>query len=195
MDAETLQKIKFAKWNAARILKAIREGRDPNESNPNLELEGEVALDFEDPEVRAITGGKASVEDVEDEGEPSRVPLPGSVDAQPDAEEYFPPGPHVVQPPVITIPDSPPASYTTPDAPPAHSPPSPIISTPAPQEYYTAPPPQTHYAPAPATAFKGDYKDLNQAQKHAKFAISALNFEDVGTAVEELRKALAALGH
>jgi len=32
------------------------------------------------------------------------------------------------------------------------------------------------------------------AQKHAKWAISALNFEDVGTAVKELRLALKALG-
>ena len=33
-----------------------------------------------------------------------------------------------------------------------------------------------------------------QAQKHAKWAISALNFEDVDTAVKELRIALNALG-
>ena len=32
------------------------------------------------------------------------------------------------------------------------------------------------------------------AQKHAKWAISALNFEDVPTAVRELRKALELLG-
>jgi vacuolar protein sorting-associated protein VTA1 len=32
------------------------------------------------------------------------------------------------------------------------------------------------------------------AQKHAKWAISALNFEDVPTAVKELRIALQALG-
>jgi vacuolar protein sorting-associated protein VTA1 len=33
-----------------------------------------------------------------------------------------------------------------------------------------------------------------QAQKHAKWAISALNFEDVNTAVMELRRALQSLG-
>jgi vacuolar protein sorting-associated protein VTA1 len=32
------------------------------------------------------------------------------------------------------------------------------------------------------------------AQKHAKWAISALNFEDVPTAVRELRRALELLG-
>lgn len=53
-------------------------------------------------------------------------------------------------------------------------------------------------APAPApvqnTNYSTDQKDINQAQKHAKWAISALNFEDVPTAVKELRNALAMLG-
>lgn len=35
--------------------------------------------------------------------------------------------------------------------------------------------------------------DIPGATKHARFAISALNFEDVPTAVKELRAALAAL--
>ncbi len=33
-----------------------------------------------------------------------------------------------------------------------------------------------------------------QAQKHAKWAVSALNYEDVATAIKELRKALETLG-
>ncbi|RFU27676.1 hypothetical protein B7463_g8664, partial [Scytalidium lignicola] len=36
-DAETQSKIKYAKWNALRIAKAIKEGKDPNESNPKHE--------------------------------------------------------------------------------------------------------------------------------------------------------------
>ncbi|EON95845.1 putative duf605 domain containing protein [Phaeoacremonium minimum UCRPA7] len=51
-DGETQQKIKYAKWNAARIIKAIKEGKDPNESNPkkeDLPLEA-PALDPNDPE-------------------------------------------------------------------------------------------------------------------------------------------------
>jgi vacuolar protein sorting-associated protein VTA1 len=35
---------------------------------------------------------------------------------------------------------------------------------------------------------------ITQAQKHAKWAISALNFEDAETAVRELREAIRALG-
>jgi vacuolar protein sorting-associated protein VTA1 len=36
--------------------------------------------------------------------------------------------------------------------------------------------------------------DVDRAQKHAKYAQSALNFDDVSTAIKELRLALAALG-
>ncbi|KAL5594812.1 hypothetical protein BROUX41_001719 [Berkeleyomyces rouxiae] len=49
--------------------------------------------------------------------------------------------------------------------------------------------------PAPtAHEFSTDDADAVKAQKHCKWAISALNFEDVPTAVKELRNALAALG-
>ncbi|KAJ2897703.1 Vacuolar protein sorting-associated protein [Zalerion maritima] len=70
-DRETQAKIKYAKWNAARIFKAIREGKDPNETNPRRGEEEEEAkpedgglpsLDPNDPEVRMLmgSGGAAS---------------------------------------------------------------------------------------------------------------------------------------
>ncbi|KAH7000715.1 Vta1 like-domain-containing protein [Ilyonectria destructans] len=78
-DPETLQKIKFAKWNAARILKAIREGKDPNESNPKpVEPGPETPLDPNDPDVQQLSGSAArpvSVEDAPDAGEPSGLYL------------------------------------------------------------------------------------------------------------------------
>jgi vacuolar protein sorting-associated protein VTA1 len=73
-DAETQAKIKYAKWNAVRIVKAIKEGKDPNESNPKSAAEPEVlpALDPNDPAVRELGGtaqqpNQPSVEDVPDE--------------------------------------------------------------------------------------------------------------------------------
>ncbi|OAL55739.1 DUF605-domain-containing protein [Pyrenochaeta sp. DS3sAY3a] len=53
----------------------------------------------------------------------------------------------------------------------------------------SAPPPQ-----APQGPYRTDDESITDAQKHAKWAISALNFEDVPTAVKELRIALRALG-
>jgi vacuolar protein sorting-associated protein VTA1 len=44
------------------------------------------------------------------------------------------------------------------------------------------------------TNFKFDDDSIAAAQKHAKWAISALQFEDVNTAVAELRIALRNLG-
>ncbi len=45
-----------------------------------------------------------------------------------------------------------------------------------------------------STGYSTDDMAMLQAQKHAKWAISALNFEDVPTAVRELQSALAVLG-
>jgi vacuolar protein sorting-associated protein VTA1 len=82
----------------------------------------------------------------------------------------------------------------------------------APQSHNPFPPPQPAFqqypqplqpqalqpqAPQPQLT-TGDYRRDDEAviaaQKHAKWAISALNFEDVDTAVKELRIALRALG-
>lgn len=237
-DPEVLQKIKFAKWNAARILKAIREGKDPNESNPKRqEPEAETELDPADPDVQRLT---ASVEDVPDAGEPSDV---RSAEPEPD-QSYFPqttataPEPFVPSPLSQSpgIPPPPPgvqaATPGSPQIPPQPSPqiptklptdltplvPSPALDPSAPPSWTTTPsaphpatsnPPPTiptssgfppsapapvPVAAAPSGGYVQDQKSLNQAQKHAKWAISALNFEDVPTAVQELRNALAVLG-
>ena len=49
-------------------------------------------------------------------------------------------------------------------------------------------------APAPAANVVVDEEAVMKAQKHARWAISALNFEDVPTAIKELRGALETLG-
>ncbi|EEQ86370.1 hypothetical protein RJZ56_007070 [Blastomyces dermatitidis] len=82
IDQEKAAKIKFAKYHALRIAKAIKAGEDPNLSNPSMEEEGNLddapALDPNDPEVQALGGTPSqlapevklrqpSVEDVPDE--------------------------------------------------------------------------------------------------------------------------------
>ncbi|KAJ4156346.1 hypothetical protein NW754_007972 [Fusarium falciforme] len=224
-DPEVLQKIKFAKWNAARIFKAVREGKDPNESNP-----------------KQLTGPHpASVEDAPDAGEPPSVPT--FTDAPPEIPDpgYFPPQPHPdarapepfvpsplsqsPTPGLSGVPPPPPpaapaAISPVPEIPPPHPAtqippqPSPQIPTKLPSQF-APPPPQpssgssappswstTPSVPHPAVSnpppaipqAPAPHADINQAQKHAKWAISALNFEDVPTAVKELRNALALLG-
>lgn len=53
-------------------------------------------------------------------------------------------------------------------------------------------PPQQQYLPHESTIV--DEEAIAKAQKHARWAISALNYEDMPTAVKELREALKTLG-
>lgn len=75
IENEIKEKIKFAKYHALRIVKAIKNGEDPNLSNPKPEPVGQEdtlpALDPNDPEVQMINGQshgrQPSVADVPDE--------------------------------------------------------------------------------------------------------------------------------
>lgn len=76
LDAETSSKVKYAKYHALRIAKAIKAGEDPNLSNPSPEPAPpqEQALDAQDPDVQMLGGTPAqsaayqpSVEEAPDE--------------------------------------------------------------------------------------------------------------------------------
>lgn len=54
--------------------------------------------------------------------------------------------------------------------------------------HYHQPPPQ------PVAPVAVDDLAIDEAKKHAKWAISALNFEDVPTGIRELKRALELLG-
>lgn len=233
LEPDVAQKIRFAKWNAARILKAIREGKDPNESNPKMD-EDEIVDEGLEAELRDMTAAAAgssaahpvTIEDAPEAGESSSAAA--GQPPPPPPEEYFPQVPsapaHGDAPPSWPAsapgmpPEAPPSSGSQiPPQPSPHiptklppqfapPPPEPTIPSAAPPPPQPAVPAWTPPAPVPvptqqappppaaAAAAPMHYKDLNQAQKHAKWAISALNFEDVPTAVQELRNALAMLG-
>lgn len=108
--------------------------------------------------------------------------------------------PSAVFPSAPALPPHPPSSFHAAPAAVAGTPPS-LKSVPAPTA--AAPPPPivarpTASAPPPATVeTKMDNFDpvtVAQVQKHAKWAISALNYDDFETARKELRLALAMLG-
>ncbi|ORY55915.1 Vta1 like-domain-containing protein [Pseudomassariella vexata] len=303
-DAETQKKIKFSKWNAARILKAIKEGKDPNESNPTPEeakTEETPALDPNDPEVLALGQPRpVTVEEVPDEdrkthleprasvGDSHYSPVPVSAPTSPPQgsapapeqvspivppdqsmpDSYFssaPSGPAgggagdgdlqlpsapgmepgspndgAPSPPTTlpslgpsapSLPDTPqnfyrPTAPSVPSQPPPGAAPTPPVLPPQQHQpyqppvnnYSQQPPPSQPVAPTttfspppqllppaqPASSYSGapptnsvyvaDEVAMMQAQKHAKWAISALNFEDVPTAVRELKAALQTLG-
>lgn len=70
------------------------------------------------------------------------------------------------------------------------------------QQQYSSPPHHNPYTQPPVFTpeqssqglLRNDEDSIIEATKHAKWAISALNFEDAATAVKELRIALGALG-
>lgn len=295
-DGETSQKIKYAKWNAARITKAIKEGKDPNDTNPKKEdlPPQQPALDPADPEVQALgSPGQApkpaTVEDapdadlrreiagmslpppssaaasippsVPDDGELKLPSAPGYGDEseQPAAQPgYFDPPPSLpspvsppshtpanltsganapsapdnwapTPPPVTTTFSPPPRSAVPPAGPPTFAPsysptaavaPPPVSPPSNPPAAFTSvappanvsrpvvPPPTNPAYSHPAPTVPGGFSQvpqqvsgnftvddaaMSQAQKHARWAISALNFEDVPTAVRELRRALESL--
>ncbi|QIW96430.1 hypothetical protein AMS68_001948 [Peltaster fructicola] len=271
LDPECHAKSKFGKFHALRIARALKEGKDPNETNPKVEPEPTVQLDEEDAELKAIeqelssrSVPQPSVQSVPDETVPA-AQLPQEVSPMDvDASEsdrpvsigggYFPSvptttndsrfaasdlaGPHIDEqteiPRQATVADviAPsiddethiPRQATMADmrAPniddESHVPRQATIADMAssnidqethipatasstdPTQFYAsaakAPPPTipTSAPPFSSTNFRTDDEAVLAAQKHAKWAISALNFEDVPTAVKELRIALQSLG-
>nr|OQO17013.1 hypothetical protein B0A51_17392 [Rachicladosporium sp. CCFEE 5018] len=263
LDVEAAAKSKFAKFHALRIARALKEGKDPNETNPKVEEpalpkepDDEVEQELKDleREGREATYRPPTVESAPDSHQASRAisasrgspPLslptqpsdephaggaqdrnPADVDAEDEPESasrtasvgggYFPSVPTgtsgdahhgtAADPPSDTTfaaPSADPSDFYSlpPSAPalPVHSIPSPPTPQapiqPPPQPYSQIPPRPA--APTPTatrpSALRTDDDSVMAAQKHAKWAISALNFEDVPTAVAELKRALESLG-
>ncbi|KAL1980762.1 hypothetical protein VTN96DRAFT_3569 [Rasamsonia emersonii] len=113
-----------------------------------------------------------------------------------DTFQSFPP-PSTAQPPdVSNLPQSPTTFYTQPSA----AAPPPVPPTLPPKSTTSQPAPARQAAPAAAASSSAtasqevDDQAILLAQKHARWAVSALSFDDVNTAIKELRNALRYLG-
>ncbi|KIW23078.1 hypothetical protein, variant 1 [Cladophialophora immunda] len=96
VDPEIAAKIKFAKYHALRIAKALKAGEDPNLSNPKPQTPSEEALpalDPDDAEVRALEGDRIQSElarqsSIDQSLHPSRAPsVPLGSDVSPLPEQ------------------------------------------------------------------------------------------------------------
>ncbi|KAL4739166.1 Vta1 like-domain-containing protein [Aspergillus similis] len=259
LEAEVAAKVKFAKYHAVRIAKAIKAGEDPNATNPRIEEPAEDSLIGESTESDAAAA-------------PPPAPLQPSVEDDPEESQHAQssgPSPILPQPPTTftKLPSAPeePASTSSrvidvgssedlplnlpstpntfassaapnlPDTPTnigGHHRPKPsneFQSFPPPSampptssstashgvnSFYNVPPAApsqalhpTHQpapiatppvvAPAPSTQANShdvDDQAISLAQKHARWAVSALTFDDVNTAIKELRNSLKFLG-
>lgn len=264
--------MKFAKYHAVRIVKAIKAGEDPNASNPKIEEEElEPAGDLSQGEPTDLDAAAPSsqipmqprVEDVPDEAQtaqssnpPLTLPQPPTtftdlpsapegpastpgrtMDVGPDEDSplNLPSAPNTFASETSPkLPDTPtnigahhqskPSNEFQSFPPPSTMPPTNPAPAPAPHNvdsFYNVPsaggpshpvPPSgpgrgVPYQPpvatppvaAPATYSQApshglDDQAISLAQKHARWAVSALTFDDVNTAIKELRNSLKQLG-
>ncbi|KAL4887727.1 Vta1 like-domain-containing protein [Aspergillus karnatakaensis] len=273
LDPEVAAKVKFAKYHAVRIVKAIKAGEDPNTSNPKIDeepeqpegLPQELPTDLESALTSSTQGMQPSVEDAPDETLPGQplesqptLPQPPTTftelpsaptgpasaynratdDGEEDSSLHLPSAPDTFAssattpnlpdtptrigsyhqpkpsnefqsfpPPSVLPPASPTASshdagsfYNAPSAPDSSrfvplAGPGRLASYSSQQSFPIATPPAVaHATAASATSQDVDDQAIALAQKHARWAVSALAFDDVNTAIKELRNSLKQLG-
>jgi vacuolar protein sorting-associated protein VTA1 len=220
LDADVTQKIKYAKFHATRIMKAYRGGEDPNDYEAEEEVSkdevDEVIL-----EVTKADDDNAEMDSTVQPISPpphlsqsaADLPHPPSIPVLPSAPPILPSAPDSLPGSVPDFPKPPSNDVSFPEIPKGFADPSstlPPAATIAPRVNPVAPT-QVHQRSTisqidPRTQTTGptlskdeirkivdESEILAAAQKHAKYAISALNYEDKATAVNELTKALELL--
>lgn len=179
LDSETEAKIKYSKWKAADIMKALREGRVPTPGPPG-------GIEQED-----------NNEDVEMKQQPDGQEQPDTMQSPPPPPSIseFPSPPSNFTAPLPQTPQ-PPKADTTSDASPVtpvssnNKPPAVVVQQPA-----VVAQPAAAAAPVSqtSTTVVGP-ENISAAQKYAKWAISALEYEDIANARVQLLSALKEIG-
>jgi vacuolar protein sorting-associated protein VTA1 len=103
-----------------------------------------------------------------------------------------------ISPPTVVYP-APPSGFTPPNLPPSTSPPRSYIYAPPASSQASPPHASARYPPPPPPLPPQAEVELTpelivKVQKHCRFAISALDYEDAEQAKKDLRAALALLG-
>ncbi|XDV41494.1 hypothetical protein PO909_010360 [Leuciscus waleckii] len=171
LSEENIQHRKYAKWKAAYIHNCLKNGETP-QPGP-IGMEGEAY----DDEFGAEGGGPSQAPYDPPQSQPS---FHGHPSNQPPASNFsniqIPPGSHA--------PANTPADIPHPEA-------QPIKPVPVPRAMPVVDPSLLN------NTQEGDLRltpeDFTRAQKYCKYAGSALQYEDVGTAVQNLQKALKLL--
>lgn len=188
LTEEVTQNRKYAKWKASYIHNCLKNGETPVPGPMKSEEDEEL-----DNELQNLVPG------------PSNAPAPDQPGPSNQQPPYPPTGFNTFPapgPPVSPGPPSGPTNFTTNDPfsnVKAPTPPSEPEKPPGGWKPYTGPTPagpETVEAPgvaAPATGVTLTPDQITKAQKYCKWAGSALNYEDVKTAIDNLQKALRLL--
>ncbi|KAJ1739784.1 hypothetical protein LPJ68_004370 [Coemansia sp. RSA 1086] len=202
LPEDVAEKIKYAKWRAAEILKAMREGRRPELPPGEQPAEAKGAPEAEDPGPLSMSPRQPNEPAGPASGDIMSWPSPPATHGQPPwpappAEYQYPmqPAAHPAQP-QVTLPSVP---HDQPQAT-SHIARSIDVS---PGAATFIPVPASRLPQVSAAADQGDRgpdstvmlnpADAKSAQKHARWAISALEYDDVETAVQNLQKAIEVL--
>lgn len=209
--AELAIKTKYAKYQAMRITKKVRAGEDPNELGTDdliaqLQAEDEEPKDSTESHTSSIP--PPATDDIAlpppvslppPTSSSSSVPAPAPAPASSSARSWSPPAPSIPSAPS----NFPTGSYSSSTSTSNNnnndnfssnytSSRASSTSIPAPIQQQQ----QQHHAPISKSEVQtilSESEIYTQSQKHAKFAISALNYEDVTTAINELETALKML--
>ncbi|CAG8523938.1 2264_t:CDS:2 [Cetraspora pellucida] len=196
LNPEIEEKIRYAKWKATDIVKALKEGQipvpGPPGGEPALQPPQDYTVNPSDnvPSIDQFPSAPLAVDSPSESHmeENGRQPIPGNPPSLPpsipgftnDSLRHQPPSSFPSNPPPL------PQNYVQPYSSPIYQPTAPN-SLPTNQQHVH---PYTQFLHHPADVDPGT---VATAQKYCKWAISALNYNDVKTAVENMHKALAML--
>lgn len=175
---EIEERIKYAKWKAMDIIKAINEGRQPQPGPPGADDNAEARLPPTQP-----TAMQSVSPPTQQMTPPTQSPPP--VVKSPPAS-YPPP---VISPPPSAKVTSPPPTVTSP--PPTAYPPPPVASSVPVTTSPNLPSFSGNYSSAVEMPF--DPKMLSEAERHARFIVSAIQFEDIDEAIKQANQTMVLL--
>ncbi|XP_011182819.1 vacuolar protein sorting-associated protein VTA1 homolog [Zeugodacus cucurbitae] len=181
LSEESIHNRKYAKWKAAYIHNCLKNGETP--------IAGPMPDDDDEFSAAAgAVGGNGGDGSAEGEGDPEITAIP----QDPPADEPTGPAP---------IPDPSPPHSPPPTADEVLNNPNKLPSPPVDEEkpggfepyVPQAQPSRIYIPPTPVADLQLTPEQIMKAQKYTKFAGTALNFDDVKTAIDNLQKALKLL--
>lgn len=191
-DAQLVSMSRYAKSRANTIIKAIKAGEIPAAPEPNGS-EVEADLDGLSAEEAAFLGEAPLAPSVGRVPAPSvgRVPTPSV--GRVSAPRAFEPDPFDDLPDIPSAPAAAAPSRGRQPSAPAPAPAAAVVSVVARPSAPSAP---SSLPELEGTVHAGEVgkAEMSEAKKHAKYATSALQFNDAPTAIKELRLSLAQLG-
>jgi vacuolar protein sorting-associated protein VTA1 len=224
LEKDIADKMKYAKFHAARILKAFKANENPNDYDPPMDQHDDILADIELASSEPAPSEQAPFEPMAFETAPTGATTVGEEPSEettgtiewPAAPPNLPSAPPILPSTPADLPNTTPSSTFLPSG---HRFPPPPRGNPNPppvQPVYQSSPPPTPAVSAAGRSLSNSYPTTHEhrgpslskadiqsimdqtelvasAQKHAKFAISALNYDDITTAVKELKAALELL--